>query len=103
MWGRVARGGDGGRLGGAGSGAVVTMGWEAAGGSILGAESASWEEKDVKGRKFQGSVGCGGAGSEGTAPPTFLSTACATELKVGLRLDIGKTVAKLLRELEMGR
>jgi len=47
-------------------------------------------------------VGCSGAGSKEVAPPTFLLTACAAKLKEGLRLDIGKTVAELLWELEMG-
>ena len=47
-------------------------------------------------------MGCSGADSEEMAPPTFLSTVCATELKEGSRLDIGETVAELLWELEMG-
>ena len=47
-------------------------------------------------------MGHGGASSKEMAPPTFLLTAHAIKLKEGLRLDIGKTVAELLWELEMG-
>jgi len=48
-------------------------------------------------------VGHSGASSKEAAPPTFLSIVHAAKLKEGLRLDIGKTVAELLWELEMGR
>jgi len=56
----------------------------------------------VNGEKVQGAVGHGGARSKEAAPPTFLLTARAAELKEGLRLDIGKIVAELLWELEIG-
>jgi hypothetical protein len=79
------------------------MEWGVAQGGVLGMEDVSWEEKEVKGRKFRGAVGRNRASSEGAAPPTFLSIAQATKLKLGLRLDISKAVVKLLWELEVGR